>query len=71
MTVTMKTVGEYSLTATEQCVMNSKPDRYLNAVVWVKYVRRELLSLSDQDREEFLDAFHTLWTVSTTAGMTL
>jgi hypothetical protein len=71
MTVTVKTVGEYSLTATEQCGLTSKPDRYLNAVVWVKYVRRELSSLNDQDREEFLDAFHTLWTVSTTAGMTL
>jgi hypothetical protein len=71
MTVTIETVGEYSLTATEQCVMTSKSDRYLNAVVWVKYVRRELSSLNDQDREDFLDAFHTLWTVSTTAGMTL
>jgi hypothetical protein len=71
MTVTIETVGEYSLTATEKCVTTSKPDRYLNAVVWVKYVRRELSSLNDQDREVFLDYFHTLWTVSTTAGITL
>jgi hypothetical protein len=71
MTVTVKTVGQYSLTAKEQCGEASTPDRYLHAVVWVKHVRRELSSLNDQDREEFLDAFHTLWTVSTTAGMTL
>jgi hypothetical protein len=34
----------------------------------VKYIRRELSSLNDDDREEFLDAFHTLWTTSTTDG---
>lgn len=71
MTVTIKTVGQYSLTAIEECGVTSESVRYLNAVIWVKYIRRELSSLNSQDREDFLDAFHTLWTVSTTAGMKL
>ena len=36
---------------------------------WVKYVRREISTLTDNDREEFLDAFHTLWEVNTVDGM--
>eukprot|EP01034_Spumella_vulgaris_P043669 gene43669-54251_t len=33
--------------------------------VVVKYVRRELSTLTDSDREEFLDAMKTLWDVDT------
>jgi hypothetical protein len=33
------------------------------AQVWVKYVRRELSTLTVSDREAFLDAFSTLWKV--------
>lgn len=39
--------------------------------VWVKYVRRELSSLSDNDREEFLEALYTLYTVNTVDGRAL
>ena len=69
--VTLSSVGEYTFTAAESCGDISDSSRSLTMSVWVKYVRRELSSLNDVDREEFLDAFHTLWTVSTTDGKTL
>jgi hypothetical protein len=37
--------------------------------VWVKYVRRELMSLTEDDREAFLNAFNTLWKVNTVDGV--
>jgi hypothetical protein len=37
--------------------------------VWVKYVRRELTSLTDSDRTSFLDALSTLWKVNTVDGI--
>ena len=43
--------------------------RVLEQNVWVKYVRRELQSLTEGDRNEFLDAFHTLWSVNTRDGV--
>ena len=39
--------------------------------LYVKYVRRELFTLTDADRELFLNTMHTLWTVSTTEGQKL
>jgi hypothetical protein len=69
--VTLPTVGEYTFTATETCDDASVSARELDMSLWVKYVRRELTSLTEDDREEFLDAFHTLWTVSTTEGVVL
>ena len=71
MTIILTAVGEYSFTAVEKCGVPTKSDRYLNEVIWVKYVRREISSLNDLDREEFLDAFRTMWTVSTTNGRAL
>jgi hypothetical protein len=67
--VTLSSVGEYNLAILEDCGEDLK--EVLNMSVWVKYVRRELSKLNNMDREEFLDAFHTLWTVSTVAGKTL
>jgi hypothetical protein len=67
--VTLSLVGEYNLAVLEDCGSDSSEE--FNMSVWVKYVRRELTTLNDVDREEFLDAFHTLWTVSTVDGMTL
>ena len=40
----------------------------LEAQVYCKYVRREVRTLSDTDRERFLDAAHTLWEVTTLEG---
>jgi hypothetical protein len=70
--VTLTTTGEYTLKVEEQCsheVHYATMERILDQAIWVKYVRRELLSLTDADREEFLDAFHTLWTVTTRTGI--
>ena len=36
--------------------------------MYVKYVRRELRTLSNRDREAFLDAAITLWKTSTRVG---
>lgn len=69
--VTLPTVGEYTFTAKETCDGASVSERELKMSLWVKYVRRELSSLTVDDREEFLDAFHKLWTVSTTEGVVL
>ena len=66
--VMLSTVGEYVFKVSEGCGHVSTSGRSLNQTVWVKYVRRELSTLTDDDRTAFLDAFHTLWTVSTTEG---
>ena len=66
---TLNTVGEYTFTVLESCSDISSSSRQLSMSVWVKYVRRELSTLNDIDREDFLDAFYTLWTVSTADGI--
>lgn len=38
------------------------------APVYVKYVRRELSTLTETDREEFLDALYELWATNTVDG---
>ena len=63
--VTLTKVGKYMLQVEDSCNA-AEP---LSQTVWVKYVRRELSTLTDTDREEFLDAFHTLWEVNTVDGM--
>jgi hypothetical protein len=60
--VTLKTVAEYQMDVSELCGGLDVATRQLSNPVWVKYVRRELSTLTDNDRETFLDAFHTLWT---------
>ncbi|CAM9760402.1 unnamed protein product [Ectocarpus sp. 12 AP-2014] len=42
--------------------------RQLDEVVMVKYVRREIRSLTDEEREELLDAMHQLWVVRVSDG---
>lgn len=71
--VTLRKAGKYSLFVSEKCddVLDSTSSRRLDKNVWVKYVRRELSSLNEEDRENFLDAFYTLWTVSTVEGKKL
>lgn len=55
--------GKYYLTLHDSCSKQSS-----EVVVWVKYIRRELSTLTDNDREEFLDAYYTLWEVNTKEG---
>jgi hypothetical protein len=50
--------------------VDGQQKKQMTQTVWVKYVRRELMTLTDEDREEFLDAFRTLWDVTTKDGMT-
>ena len=68
---TLAGVGEYLFGVSEMCADAYNSHREISETMWVKYVRRELSSLNDVDREEYLDAFHTLWTVSTTEGKIL
>lgn len=62
-TVSVNTTGMYTLQLVSTCTGEGTM-----ANVWVKYVRRELMSLTEDDREEFLDALSTLWQVSTVEG---
>jgi hypothetical protein len=66
-TVAPTKTGKYLLTVAEKC--GDSTGNVLSQQVFVKYVRRELQSLTDQDREEFLDAFRTLWDVNTADGI--
>jgi hypothetical protein len=69
-TVTLTVVGEYLLTVEES--FDGYRDVYrmraLKQPLWVKYVRREISTLTDDDREEFLDAFRVLWDIQTKKG---
>ena len=67
--LTPSTVGLHSLEITEKC--GDIGDRNYISPVWIKYVRRELLSLTESDREEFLDALSTLWLIDTVSGQEL
>lgn len=61
--VVPKSTGQYTLEIIQAC-----SDFYVAKTVWVKYVRREISTLTDEDREEFLDAFYELWTTDTIDG---
>lgn len=63
-----KTVGQYILSVTESDCDDISFARVAEQKIWVKYVRRELTTLTDDDREAFLDAMSTLWEVSTVDG---
>ena len=41
------------------------------SIVWVKYIRRELKRLTDEDRVKLLSAMNTMWRVNTVDGMRL
>lgn len=68
-----KSVGSYELLVTNDLDWKSVSYPIFNwtCPVVVKYVRRNIQSLNDFDREEFLDAFRTLWDVNTKDGMEL
>jgi hypothetical protein len=66
-----ETVGQYTLSVSESGCDDDNLGRSVEQSVWVKYVRRELMSLTVADRETFLDAFSTLWKVNTKDGVGL
>ena len=68
-TVQPQQTGQYIFNVESRCGDAAEVQGQLTQAVWVKYVRRELSTLTDDDREEFLDAFRTLWDVTTRDGM--
>jgi hypothetical protein len=65
---TLTSVGWYTLTVTETLSGSDSASRTFSQPIAVKYVRRELQDLTVDDRNTFLDAFHTLWEVNTLDG---
>lgn len=63
-------VGVYNLNISEY-LQSGLLTRVVVQQVIVRYIRRELSSLTDEDREDFLDAYFTLWDTNTIDGMTL
>ena len=61
--------GQYIFHVESTCGDAGEVQGQLTQAVWVKYVRREISTLTDDDREEFLTAFRTLWDVTTRDGM--
>eukprot|EP01035_Chromulina_nebulosa_P020437 gene20437-26519_t len=61
--------GKFSINVNEYCY--NTPIRSFSNTIWSKYVRREVSALSDNDREEFLDAFAKLWEIKTPEGKEL
>lgn len=68
--ITPTSTGQFSLKINSICQDGSTTDLGTFST-WVKYVRRELSTLTDNDRTEFLDALSTLWRVSTLDGQKL
>ena len=68
--ITLTVVGEYKLTVEEQYdgLRDQTSMRTLKQSIWVKYVRREISTLTTTDREDFLDAFKQLWDIQTKKG---
>jgi hypothetical protein len=69
-TVTPEETGRFLLALHRDCTDDASVlvRTTVEFPVWVKYVRRPLMSLSDQDRDEFEEAMDTLWKTSTLAG---
>ena len=68
-TAVVSGTGQYTLSLTEMCDDGNTIGRSITTDLWAKYVRRELLSLADRDREEFLDALQMTYLVNTREGM--
>jgi len=65
-TVQFQTPGKYSVLVQE--MVNSEVVNYLEKSYMCKYVRREIRSLTEEDRNRYFDAVETLMTVSTEEG---
>ena len=58
-----------STTTTTTLPPSQSISRVLTTTLWSKYIRRELLTLTETDREDFLDALYTLYKVNTKDGI--
>lgn len=63
---TFEHIGKYLVNVIETCSASSSDT---SQVLFVKYVRRELQSLNEQDRDDFLDSLATLYTTTTSDGI--
>ena len=72
-TSALEEVGQYDLTVTEYSVVSTEKtvQQEITAAVHCKYIRREITSLNEDDREEFLDALYSLWSTNTVDGQEL
>ncbi|CAM9212040.1 unnamed protein product [Hapterophycus canaliculatus] len=66
--VVCKVLDENTLTLEEVDADTGVVVRRLEEKVMVKYVRREIRTLMDDEREELFDAMYTLWTVRVDGG---
>lgn len=68
---TFKATGRYSveLTITTTNSLDATELQHVVGDVMVKYVRREIRSLTDEDRNRFLDALHVLYFTSQKEGV--
>ncbi|CAM9493178.1 unnamed protein product [Ectocarpus sp. 6 AP-2014] len=66
--VVLTSLEENMITLEEVNVADGKIVRRLEETVMVKYVRREIRSLTDDEREELLDAMFTIWDVRVDGG---
>ncbi|CAM9241469.1 unnamed protein product [Ectocarpus sp. 12 AP-2014] len=67
-TVVTLTILDESVITLKEVRSDGEIMRQLDEVVMVKYVRREIRSLTDEEREELLDAMHQLWVVRVNGG---
>lgn len=61
--------GKYSLSISAVCTTTSWT--FPTMTIYSKYVRRNILELTEEDKEIFLNAYITLWKVSTSDGKKL
>ncbi|CAN0363328.1 unnamed protein product [Pylaiella littoralis] len=66
--VVFLTVLDENMVTVKEVNSEGKVVRRLDEVVMVKYVRREIRTLTDEEREELLDAMHHLWDVRVDGG---
>jgi hypothetical protein len=69
--LTIQRTGKYNATVSSTCDDDNAQQVTDIIPIWVKYVRRELSTLTDSDREDFLNAMYTLYTVNTVDGQAL
>ncbi|CBJ25520.1 ortho-aminophenol oxidase [Ectocarpus siliculosus] len=62
------TVLDDSMITVKEVLPDGEIVRQLDEMVMVKYVRREIRTLTDEERVELLDAMHQIWTVRVSGG---
>ncbi|CAM9789553.1 unnamed protein product, partial [Scytosiphon promiscuus] len=66
--VVVLTVLDENMVTVKEVNSDGEVVRQLDELVIVKYVRREIRTLTDEEREELFDAMYTLWSVHVDGG---